>query len=621
MTTPPPATAPPPAAASPPAAAPPPAADSPPAVAATLRPRSPLRRFLGFLGAVRRTVLLLGVVVLVNRLAALVPPQLYQRLVDEGLGGRDLPRLGVILAGLAGLLVLNQVLAFGQHLLAARAQQGVLHTVRLTLYQHLQRLDLAFYRQHPTGGLLSRVLSDVGQVQNILSREALEVLASGVQLGVVGVLLLGLDPWLTLGCCAALPVLLGLVALFQPRLYRISRLLQQRREALSARIQENLAGIRLIQAMALEAWGAAATARVSDELRRNIVRAEAYGSGLNLLTILLTEIPLTLFVWGYGGWRVIEGELTLGGLLAFTQYVGLLYDPVIRILRFNVQLQTARAAVDRIYEVLDTPPAVVDPPGAVPLLVTGGEIIFDELTLAYDEGPTPALAELRLQLRPGEVLGLVGPSGAGKSTLALGLLRFLTPRHGRILVDGHDLATVSLASLRGQIGYVSQEAFLFSDTLAANIALGQPAATPDRIQAAARAAGAHDFIAQLPDGYQTVVGERGLGLSGGERQRIALARVFLQDPPLLVLDEATAALDARTEEAIQQALAVLVRGRTVLVIAHRFSTLKLCHRIAVLAGGRLVQLGSAAELAAQDGLYRLLLQAQLLESPDRDGAA
>ena len=581
---------------------------------------APLRRFLGFVKPHWPLLLLVGSLVIATRLIGLPLPMVYRALVDEALPQHDVRLLGALVVAVAALMLVGRGLGFGLQVLSAKLQQAVLHDVRLALYAHLQRLDLGFYRRHTTGGLLSRIVNDVRQVQSLLSGQAFAVIASAAQIVVVAGLLLWLNPRLSLASAAVFPVLIGLVAVFQKRIYRISRAMQERREALSARLQENLSGLRLIQALTLEQRQLEATARTSAELRDTLVRSELIGSGVNLLTVALTDLPLTLFVWGFGGYLVIDDQLSLGSLLAFHQYLMMLYSPVIQVFRFNIQLQVARAAVDRLYELLDARSATADVPGAEPLRCSAGELRFEGVTLRYSPDGPPALHTLDLHVRSGEVLGLVGPSGAGKSTLVNGLLRFLPTAEGRILIDGQAVSAVTAASLRRQVGLVAQEGFLFGDTLAANIALGAPGADPARIEVAARDAQAHEFIERLDAGYDTPVGERGLGLSGGERQRVALARAFLQDPPVLVLDEATSALDARSETLVQAALARLVRGRTAIIIAHRFSTLKLCDRIAVLSGGRLAQLGTHAQLAAQGGLYRTLLQAQLLDPPGDEEA-
>jgi len=370
-----------------------------------------------------------------------------------------------------------------------------------------------------------------------------------------------------------------------------------------------------VQALALEPERLEVTRTTSLRLRDTVVRSEMIGASVNMLTISLTEIPLSLLVWGYGGYLVLDEAMSLGSLLAFQQYLMNLYEPVIRIFRFNVQLQVARAAIDRIYEVLDTEPVVTDPPHASEIEVPEGRIHFERVSYRYEPDGPLAVDEVDLRLQPGEVIGLVGPSGAGKSTMVHGLLRFLAPCSGRVVIDGQDTASVTMRSIRKRVGYVPQDIFLFSDSLRANIALACPNASDAEIEAAARAAQAHPFIERLEHGYDTVVGEGGLGLSGGERQRIALARAILQDPPILVFDEATSSLDANSEALIQGALEDLVRGRTTIIIAHRLSTLKLCDRIAVLSAGRLLQEGTHEDLCATEGLYRGLLQAQLIEAP------
>ncbi len=571
-----------------------------------------MRRFFGFLRGHLGMLVTLAALVLCVRLLAVPVPLIYRQIVDEALTDKNSGYLIWSIALLAALLFGGRLLGFALQALGAKFQHSVLHDVRMEVYGHLQRLDIGFFRRHPTGGLLSRVLSDVGRVQSIISREMFELVSSAVQLVIVAGILLWLNPKLTLVSAAVFPILIVLVSLFQKKLYHISRTLQERREALSARIQENLAATRLIQTMALEKQTRDKTAGTSASLRDTAARTEAVGAGVNLLTVGITDIPLTLFVWGYGGFLVIDGQLSLGSLIAFHQYLMMLYNPVIQIFRFNIELQMARAAVDRLYEILDTRPVVRDRAGASPLRVERGRIAFDNVSLGYDEG-ADIIRDFTLDIAPGEVIGIVGPSGAGKTTLVNALLRFIEPRRGRIEVDGQDIGSAKLESLRKSIGVVAQDVFLFSDSVKENIALGKVDATDAEVRRAARAARADEFIAELDGGYETVVGERGAGLSGGQQQRISLARVILQDPPIFVFDEATSALDAQSEAAVQKALAQVVEGRTTLIIAHRFSTLKLCRRIAVISGGRLVEVGTHEELEKKGGLYKALLEAQRVE--------
>lgn len=574
--------------------------------------RGNLRRFFGFLRGHLGKLAALAATVLCVRLLAIPVPLVYRQIVDEALTDKDAGRLIWSIAFLSALLFGGRLLGFAMQALGAKFQHSVLHDVRMTVYTHLQTLDIGFFRRHPTGGLLSRVLSDVARVQSIISREMFELVSSVLQLVIVAGILLWLNPKLSVVSAAVFPILVVLVSLFQTKLYNISRSLQERTEALSARIQENLAATRLIQTMGLEQNRRGKTASDSAGLRDTAARAEAVAAGANLLAIGMTDIPLTLFVWGYGGFLVIDGQLSLGSLIAFHQYLMMLYNPVIQIFRFNIQLQMARAAVDRLYEILDTEPAVRDSETAETLKVEGGRVAFRDVSLGYDDG-ADIVRDFSLEIAPGEVIGVVGPSGAGKTTIVNALLRFIEPRRGHIEIDGQDIGKVRLESLRGSIGVVAQDVFLFSDSVKENIALGKVGAADAEIEEAARKAYAHEFITELDKGYETALGERGAGLSGGQQQRVSLARVILQNPPIFIFDEATSALDPRSEAAVQKALAQVVEGRTTIIIAHRFSTLKLCHRIAVISGGRLVEVGTHEELETKDGLYKALLEAQRVE--------
>ncbi len=584
------------------------------------RPPRTIRRFLSFLKPHKGALAGLCAVVFAARLAGLPIPLIYKTIIDRALPERDGALLLRLIIIFALLLILVRLLRFVLHVASAWVQQNVLHEVRVALYAHIQNMGLRFFKRHATGGLLSRIVSDVAQVQTVLSQEVFELAAAVVQLAVIGVLLFSLNLHLALYAAGVFPVLFLLAFLFQKKLYRVSRIMQEKRESLSARLQENLSGVQLIQSLGIEKARRGKVADESAALKRTVVRAESIGSSVTLCTFVLTDLPLTVLVWGYGGFLVLDNMLELGSLLAFSHYVKMLYDPVIRIFQFNVRLQTARASIERIYEVLDTEPEMKDRADAVSLRVKEGEIRFERVTLQYEPGVAPAVKAVDLVIEPGEVLGIAGPSGAGKTTLAAALLRFLSPVEGRILIDGRDLETVSRASLCRQVGFVRQHAFLFSDTIESNIALGRPEASRAEVIEAARFAQADGFISGLPRGYDTVVGEGGAGLSAGQRQRIALARVFLQDPPLLVFDEALSSVDAASEAMILDALKRIIRKRTVVMIAHRFSTLKLCRRIAVFAEGRLVETGSHETLQRKGGLYRALLDAQMFDGPPKGGA-
>jgi subfamily B ATP-binding cassette protein MsbA len=313
----------------------------------------------------------------------------------------------------------------------------------------------------------------------------------------------------------------------------------------------------------------------------------------------------------YGGSQVIQGHMTPGTLFSFTAAALMLYGPVRRLSRSLNVVQQSTASVERVFHILDMPPAIADGPGAARLETFGGELRFEHVDFRYADAEELTLKDITLDIKKGEVVAFVGMSGAGKSTLMDLLPRFHDVAAGRITLDGHDVRDVTQASLRAQMGIVTQENFLFSDTIRYNIAYGRPDATPQQIERAARQAHAHDFILSFPEGYETLVGERGVRLSGGQRQRIAIARAFLKDPPILILDEATSDLDAESEFMVQQALADLMRGRTVLVIAHRLATVRSADRIVVVHDGRIAEIGRHDELIARDGIYRRLYALQM----------
>ena len=600
-----------------------------------------LRRFWVYLRPFRVSFALLAVTIVAALLIQLPTPWIEKIIIDEALPQGDLPRLFRLVALVAGLYVTMRLVVFARAWLGVRVKQRVLTAVRMHMYEHLQRLSLRFYARHPAGGLLSRVTSDVSYVQNLLSQELFEVIGSAIKVVIVLVLLLVLSPRLTLYCVAIVPVLALVFFLFKRRVYRENRAQQESQAELSARIQQNFAGMKLIQAESIEDDMRRSTLEASRGLERVAVRREMVGVTGNLLTTVLSYVPLIVILWGVGGAMVVRGTLTLGELLAYTQYVLGLVMPVTRFFRLNMDLQAGYAALDRIYEILDTEPDIQDAPDARPAPAAGAEIVFDRVSLDFREPPAAgsdatdddaprvreaeaesraaapphdaaspraaavALDDVSFTLQPGERVALVGPSGAGKTSVAHLLLRFYDPTGGEVRLGGAPLSVYTLESLRERVAYVAQEPFLFGTSIRENITLGRDV-PPARLQEAVRQAAVDEFLDGLDAGLDTPLEPGGTNLSGGQRQRIALARALCREAPIYVLDEATSALDPGIEKRLIESLRPFFEGRTAVIIAHRFAWLALADRILVFAGGRLVEQGTREDLLARQGLFHAL---------------
>jgi ABC-type multidrug transport system fused ATPase/permease subunit len=463
---------------------------------------------------------------------------------------------------------------------------------------------------------MSRVTNDVNQVQFFLTQGLSWMLNSFVTIGVNLAVMLYLDVRLTLVAMTVTP----LVLYFQKKMAEVMpvyRLMQRRTADLNVVIQENVTGIKLIKAFNREPFEADRFNVVNWDIREGRVRASmnmaVASPGQEFATYLSAIIIIA-----YGGWRVMEGAITLGSLAAFYSYVLTMWAPVRRIAMVNQMAQQAMAAGERIFEILDTKLEVTDKPDAVPLPRLEGRVAFDRVSFAYGTNP-PLLQEIDVTVEPGQTLALVGPSGSGKTTLINLIPRFYDVSSGRVRVDGHDVRDVQLETLRSQIGMVMQETFLFNLTIRENISYGRVNATKEEIEAAAKAAAAHDFISELEDGYDTLVGERGTRLSGGQRQRIAIARAILVDPRILILDEATSSVDNRTDYLIRSALDRLMEGRTTIVIAHRLSTVQRAHQILVMEKGCVTARGTHRELLRTSPLYQHLNEIQF--SMERDALA
>ncbi|MBV9953142.1 MAG: ABC transporter ATP-binding protein, partial [Acidimicrobiia bacterium] len=485
-----------------------------------------------------------------------------------------------------------------------RVSLDVQYDLRTAIFERLQRLDLAGHDRMRTGQLVSRASSDVGLLQGILS--FLPVTAGNIITLIVSlVVMAALSPLLTVVALVAVPALLIVMIRLRLRVFPASWDAQQRAGEVADVVEETVSGVRVVKGFGQERRMVEDLSDSAEDLfrsRARLVRIQArYTPMLQTIPTLSQVLVLIL-----GGWLVIHDEITLGTFLAFASYLVQLVAPSRMLAGLLALGQQARAGAERVLDLLDSTSEVADRPGAEPLIDVRGEIAFDDISFGYLRAE-PVLEGFSLHLAAGERVAVVGTSGSGKSTLALLLPRFYDVQQGSISVDGQDVRDVQLESLRRTVGVVFEESFLFSDSVRANIAYGRPDATDDEVEDAARAAAAHGFISELPEGYDTVVGERGLTLSGGQRQRIALARTLLTDPRVLILDDATSSVDATTEEEIQGALTTLLEGRTTILVAHRRSTLRLADRIVVVDGGRVVAEGQHEDLLATSALYRGLL--------------
>lgn len=542
-------------------------------------------------------------------------PQVLALVIDRGLLSGDTAYL-LRAAGLIVLLSAFQgIFTFGRTYLIMYIAEGVAYDLRNQLYQRLQGLSFSYYDQAQTGQLMSRVTDDVNNIRGMLMMTLRALVVSIAMLVGVTVILVRLDRQLALVALLVMPPLvwwsLRFGVIIRPLFLRV----QQQFGTMTTVLQENVAGARVVRAFAQEARESARFESELDELfERNITTARKWSFSYALM-LLLSGLSLATVLW-YGGYRVIQGAMTVGTLVAFNRYLTMLADPV-RWLGFIVnRIARAIASGERIFEVLDTKPAVVERPDAIDLRPIEGLVTFDRVRFAYAGARREALQDVTFTARPGERIALLGPTGSGKSTIISLLPRFYDVTGGKIEIDGHDVRDLTLGSLRGQIGTVLQETFLFSTTVAQNIAYGRPDASWADIVAAATAARAHEFISAMPDGYDSVVGERGVTLSGGQKQRIAIARAILMDPRILILDDATSSVDSETEFHIQSALETLMRGRTSFVIAQRLSTTKQADLILVLKDGQIIERGTHLELLARDGHYARIYDVQLRDQED-----
>ncbi len=516
------------------------------------------------------------------------------------------------LAWLVGLLMLIylsvSVLSGLRGYIMARIGQRVTYGLRNEVYTHLHALSLSYYNKNETGRIMASVTQDVGRLQDFISDGLQEAIRDVLTLVIICIILFALNPGLAALILLPTPLLVWATLRFGKRLHAMYRPLWRRWAGLSALLADTIPGVRVVKAFAQEQREVGKFKGRSLALLRGELRVAWMRSLFGPVMAFITSIG-TIIIWWVGGRDILAGTLTLGSFVAFTSYMYRFYGPVESLCRLNHRFQRAATSAERVFEVLDTHPEVIDQPGARTMPPIEGRVEFRGVHFGYEEDK-PVIEDLNFAVEPGEMIGLAGHSGAGKSTLINLICRFYEPQEGAILIDGRDTRQVNLKSLREQIGVVLQDPFLFNGTVADNIAYGHPAASLEQIVAAAKAANAHDFIMNMPDGYDTLVGERGTRVSGGERQRLSIARAILRDPRILILDEATSNVDTQTEAQIQEALERLVKGRTTFAIAHRLSTLKNAHRLLILDEGKLAEIGTHDELIEQDGIYAKLCRMQ-----------
>ena len=575
-----------------------------------------------------RTKLTLTVsLVIVTAALTVLPPLLTAQAFDQGLfprGGPNLPRLAEIVGGMVLVWVVSQGLGVWQTYLTATVGNGVTASLRERLFTRLQQMELGFFTRTRTGVIQSRLSNDVGGVANVLSNTVSSVVGNTVTVIAAFVAMFLLSWQLALIAVVLLPVLAVVQRSVGQRRARIATQTQESLSELSAITQEALSvsGILLAKAFTRQKQETARYAKESDRQLRLQVRQEMTGQGFFAsIQVFLLIVPALVYL--FAGVLLSNGaDITAGTIVAFTTVQARLTWPLMGILRVVLDLQTSSALFARIFEYLDLRPAIVDRPDAVDVPTDGrlGRVEFDHVSFSYparpDEAPTPILSDVSFAVEPGRSVALVGPSGAGKTTIGYLLPRLYDATEGTVRFAGVDVKQLRQDSLLGSIGIVSQETYLFHATIRENLRYAKPDATDEEIEAASRGANIHATIARFPDGYDTVVGERGYRLSGGEKQRVAIARVLLKNPPVVLLDEATSALDSVSERVVQEALEAASTGRTTIAIAHRLSTIVDSDEILVLDGGRIVERGTHAELLRLDGLYARLAEEQTSDDLD-----
>jgi ATP-binding cassette subfamily B protein len=573
------------------------------------------RRLLGLFRPYRLPLASVLFLILISAALGMVSPFLLRAVLDNAIPHRDTGLLAALVAGMIGISVATGALGVAQTLISNTVGQRVMHDLRAAVYRHLQRLSLAFFTRTRTGEIQSRIANDIGGVQNVVTSTATSIVSNVTTVLAAAVAMFLLDWRLAAAALGLLPFFVWLTRRVGQERRRITAVRQTRLADISALVEESLSvsGILLGKTMGRTGELAERFERESAELADLEVRARMAGRW-RMASVQISFAAMPALIYLFAGLTIANGGagITLGTLVAFTTLQTRLFFPIQSLLSVGVDVQSSLALFERVFEYLELPVEIDDREGAVTpnLDAVRGAVAFNRVGFRYAGEGEWTLRDIDLEVPPGTTLAVVGETGSGKTTLAYLLARLYEVEEGSVTIDGVDVRDLSQSALASMVGVVSQETYLFHATIADNLRFAKPGATQDELERAARAAQIHELISSLPDGYDTVVGERGYRFSGGEKQRIAIARTILRDPPILILDESTSALDTETERAVQDALDELARGRTTLAIAHRLSTVRDAEQIAVLDRGRLAGLGTHEELLAEGGRYAAMVIAQ-----------